>query len=195
MLAGGADPRVTTRNQLIEAGVPLHSTPYVRRARTLAPSILYANDKLSRTKTQRATALMPPLTRDEVIVLTKQYNEDFKGESLEQRDKYESLSNEQPEPQKVGIDCGASVAYSASRRFSLSSISEPLLEEKVAEVFCANAGEENVGGLARTAEKLRQDFANFAVMHDKGHVYFREFRPAHRPHMKHVWNTIHETCA
>ena len=179
MLAGGADPRVTTRDQLIEAGVPLHCTPYVRRARTLAPSILYANDKLSRTKIQRATALMPPLTRDEVIA--KQYNEAFKGESLEQRDKYESLPNEQPEPQKVGIDCGASVAYSASRRFSLSSISEPLLEEKVAEVFGANAGEENVGGLARTAQKLRQDFANFAVMHDKGHVYFREIRPAHRP--------------
>ena len=113
---------------------------------------------------------MPPLTRDEVIVLTKQYNEDFKGESLEQRDKYKSLSDEQSEPQNVGIDYSASAAYSASRRFNLSSISEPLLEEKVAEVFCANAGEENVGGLVRTAEKLRQEFANFTVMHDKGHV-------------------------
>ena len=130
MLAGGADPRVTSRDQLIKSGVPLHCTPQTQFIRRLAPSILYANAKLSRTKIQRATASMPPLTRDEVIVLTKQYNEDFKGESLEQRDKYKSLSDEQSAPQNVGIDCSASAAYSASRRFNLSSISEPLLEER-----------------------------------------------------------------
>jgi hypothetical protein len=100
--------------------------------------------------------------------LTKQYNDDFKRESPEVREHYETSSKDQPDPQNAGNDCGASPAYVASKRFNLCSSSEPLLEERVTEVFCANAGAENVGGLARTAAKLRQEFANSTVMHDKG---------------------------
>ena len=94
MQNGGVDPRITTRDQLVSAGVPLHCLKN-SQYRGLRPSMLYSDEKLATLKLQRANASLTKLNREEIKVITKQYNEDFKLESVETRTKYESLSDEQ----------------------------------------------------------------------------------------------------
>ena len=154
--------------------------------RGLLPSMLYSNEKLATLKLQRANASLPKLNREEIKVITKQYNDDFKLESVETRTKYESLSDGQPDLNTVDKDCENLRAYAARRRFNLCSSAEALLQDRVAEVFSANASAENVGGLARTAAKLRQYFATSTVMHDKGELELHRLRRDNRPHEP--WN-------
>ena len=166
MTSGGSDPRTTTREQLLSTGVPLHCKYHSSMVRSLAPSMAYSNQKLAQIKLQRINASLPPLSCAETQVLVKEFNKTFYTETEEVQSQFKSGSSDNDDPTTLQ----STAAYRASRRFHLCKKSEPVLEERVSQVFSANAGAENVGGLSRTASKLRRDFANFSVMHDKGEL-------------------------
>ena len=185
---GGSDPRTTTRTQLIDLGVPLACSKAKTSAHKgfLCASIRFANAELTKVRLQRASANQPKLTRPEVHALTRQFNDSFKHQTDDARKHFEDLAESK---HAMSLDTGVeeSKTYNASRRWDLCSDAEAILEERLLEVYTANAGSENLGGFSRTAERLRQQFVENIVIHDQGDIpssakvtYFSCCGTAHR---------------
>ena len=78
LVAGGADPRVITRDELLKDGVPLRAgRGCVETARSLPPVLAYANSKLAAEKRLRLTRGEPAISKEEGATARSRFIEEF----------------------------------------------------------------------------------------------------------------------
>ena len=108
--AGGRGPRVVTREQLIDDGVPIESNRVRSKRGGLQSSMQYSNEMLAAIKTQRSEQALPALTRIEIRALSKHCNTAFSSLSEDEQLNYKDMP-------KIENDCDPNVQrYDCDRR-------------------------------------------------------------------------------
>ena len=167
---GGADPRITTRQNLTDIGMPLECNKPVSNKGGLHPSMLFANDRLADVKKKRVRDEEPPLTKPECVELSGRFNQDFHTIPEEQQAEYVRLARTKKEEKRSAVahTAGGASSYNSARRWGLCNRSEPVDIEHLIETFTENAASGSVGGLFNTCSLLRDKFRKDLVVHDAG---------------------------
>ena len=162
--AGGRDPRVTRREDLLAAGVPLKcAKPKSKSARGgLQASIAFATVELQKeqqlqkmTKAQ-CDAFKRHCCRVKWPVLPPETQEMFVRIAERNRDKRPVVEIDRPS------------VYDGSRRFNICDENAPLLTERLEQEIRRVSGPETLGGLSRPLGVLRQEFTECIVCNDAG---------------------------
>jgi hypothetical protein len=169
---GSNDPRITTRKQLIESGVPLVCAKVESSRGGLHPKMIYSNTKLAEDTDARIKANLPKRSRTESNDRKRILNEEF--DTLDPADRApfenEAAKRKHDRRESIGDPANNVDAYPASKRFNMGNKQEPLQEAMLNTIYMDNAGSENCGGYSRTCEKLRREFVNYSVIGDKGDI-------------------------
>ena len=149
-------------------GVPLIANRSVTKRGGLQPPILYANEQMAAVKRDRKLCGDPPLTKAELAPM-RTFCAQFPTIDLAQRQHYIDKAKETRDARAVILDGASSEdSYDADTRFGLCSKDEAVRSEVIEQMFTDSAHAGNLGGMTKTASRLRDGLANFSVCHEKG---------------------------
>ena len=170
-LAGNPDPRVTTRKELIEMGVPLRCNAEDSGRGGLQPATAYISEKLAaaaETRRVQGTRASRAEVREHTVALAAEFAQ---------------LTQEAQAPyvaRAASSRDGRAKAKSAPPRsepkqkhwpmFGMSLGKQPVPHNVVEDIFKAEAADTNEGGLSRTAEKLRSRLATSIYFTDQNDI-------------------------
>ena len=167
---GGSDPRVVTRADLIRGGVPLQCNKSASARGGVQASMLYANHHLAAEKQRRLRAGQPPLSASEIPTVTAALNKEFATLSDDAQQEFLDSADEGRLARKIKPASTDAPVYKNERKWGLCDSREPILVDKVHEVFMTKAEDGNRGGLSQAAAKLRTELANSTFFQDQNDI-------------------------
>ena len=170
---GGDDPRITTRTQMIQAGVPIQANkPKASMRGGLQPSVAFANDEVSKAKRARVANKETSMTRTERADLAREFVQSFPTQPDDIKDRFVEQVQDSRDRRRGRRDINTVTddVYESTKRWNMCNRTEPISMDKLNTVFNDRARPGNVGGLSRTMSGLRGEFANYSVCTDMSDI-------------------------
>jgi hypothetical protein len=163
--AGGRDPRVTTRADLLADGVPLECEKLKSNRGGLTAAMVYSNEmKVER----KADKTKPAMTQNESNELVRNdIRVSFPALPAERRQHYKDLANKLRKD-RIDTPPDAAATYDGTRRFGLCDSRNILFPDRVEQVFSKAAKHGSRGGLSHPAQVLRSELSDSCVICDQG---------------------------
>ena len=176
---GGNNPKIVSREQLLEDGVPLQQSQARSQKRKTnpragewtRPHLLYANEEYVKAKRRRETNKEPRHTRDEYQALIKKFSDDFSAMSIDaQRVWVRDAKLRSMELQYGRDDLENLTEFDRGNipNWGLSSRDMPLSEEIAERVIKRECGIEEISGLTSISPSLRKAFRDFVFVREHG---------------------------
>ena len=187
---GGSDPRITTRSEMIDAGVPIQANKPKKGMRGgLQPSVAFSNDEVSKVKKARLENNEAHMSRTERADLARKFIADFPQQPEDIQSRYVEQVQDSRDGRRTDRDTNTveDDVYDSARRWNMCNKTEPISMDRLNRVFADKAASGNVGGLSRKMSDLRGEFANYSVFSDMGDIpsdtrvtYFAHCAAKHR---------------
>ena len=191
---GGTDPRITTRQELLAAGVPIQAQQKCEKTLKggLHANMMFANDEVSKIAAHREQVNGSKLSRAERATLLSEFCKAFANEPSDIQERYVEKVNDQRTIRRDAADADDAPsddakAYNSARRWDCCSVDEPILADMLNSMWASKAAPGNIGGLSCTMSRMREEFANVSVCMDYGDIpanhrvkYFTDCSSKHR---------------